>query len=96
MLVDKRSAIAGQISQRIAQVFGVDGVALFDREDDQIYRTGEIELPIPTASAVKITYAAWSKGTAAMLLDILELARAEGVEEALLALGVLLRLFHFT
>jgi len=59
MLVDKRSAIAGQISQRIAQVFGVDGVALFDREDDQIYRTGEIELPISNTklrdSAVQAT-----------------------------------------
>ena len=37
------------------------------------------------ASAVKVTFAAWSKGTAAMLLDIVELARAEGVEGALLA-----------
>src|SRR5438552_11269787 len=46
MLVDKRSATAGQISQRIAQVFGVDGVAVFDREADQIYRTGAIDLPI--------------------------------------------------
>ena len=44
-----------------------------------------VSAEIGTASAVKITYAAWSKGTAAMLLDILELARAEGVEEALLA-----------
>ena len=34
MLVDKRSATASQISQRIAQVFGVDGVAVFDREAD--------------------------------------------------------------
>jgi 3-hydroxyisobutyrate dehydrogenase-like beta-hydroxyacid dehydrogenase len=37
------------------------------------------------ASAVKVTFAAWTKGTAAMLLDILELARAEGVEDELLA-----------
>jgi len=37
------------------------------------------------ASAVKVTFAAWTKGTAAMLLDILELARAEGVEKDLLA-----------
>ncbi len=44
-----------------------------------------VSAEIGAASAVKITYAAWSKGTAAMLLDILELARAEGVEEALLA-----------
>src|ERR1051326_3179228 len=46
MLVDKRSAIASQISKRIAQVFDVDAVAVFDREADQIYRTGDIDLPI--------------------------------------------------
>jgi 3-hydroxyisobutyrate dehydrogenase-like beta-hydroxyacid dehydrogenase len=36
------------------------------------------------ASAVKMAYAAWTKGTAALLLAIRALARAEGVEEALL------------
>jgi two-component system, OmpR family, sensor histidine kinase KdpD len=46
MLVDKRSATASQISQRIAQVFGFAAVAVLDREADQIYRTGEIDLPI--------------------------------------------------
>src|SRR5213593_1298195 len=46
MLVDKQSTTAGQISQRIAQVFGVDGVAVFDREADQIYKTGAADLPI--------------------------------------------------
>jgi 3-hydroxyisobutyrate dehydrogenase-like beta-hydroxyacid dehydrogenase len=40
---------------------------------------------VSNASAVKMTYAAWSKGTAAMLLAIRELARREGVEETLLA-----------
>jgi 3-hydroxyisobutyrate dehydrogenase-like beta-hydroxyacid dehydrogenase len=39
---------------------------------------------IGTASALKMAYAAWSKGTAAMLLAIRALARAEGVETALL------------
>jgi 3-hydroxyisobutyrate dehydrogenase-like beta-hydroxyacid dehydrogenase len=38
---------------------------------------------VPNASAVKMAYAAWTKGTAAMLLAIRELARREGVEEAL-------------
>ncbi|HEU0304439.1 MAG TPA: DUF1932 domain-containing protein [Gaiellaceae bacterium] len=38
-----------------------------------------------TASAVKMTYAAWTKGTAALLLAIRAVARAEGVEDALLA-----------
>jgi hypothetical protein len=37
------------------------------------------------ASAVKMAYAAWTKGTAAMLLAIRELASYEGVESALLA-----------
>ncbi len=32
-----------------------------------------------------MTYAAWTKGTAALLLAIREVARAEGVEETLLA-----------
>ena len=38
-----------------------------------------------SASAVKMAYAAWTKGTAALLLAIRALARAEGVEETLLA-----------
>jgi two-component system sensor histidine kinase KdpD len=46
MLVDKLSATAGQISHRIAQVFDVDGVAVFDRETDQIYRTGATDQAI--------------------------------------------------
>jgi 3-hydroxyisobutyrate dehydrogenase-like beta-hydroxyacid dehydrogenase len=37
------------------------------------------------ASAVKMAYAAWTKGTVALLLGIRALARAEGVEDALLA-----------
>jgi 3-hydroxyisobutyrate dehydrogenase-like beta-hydroxyacid dehydrogenase len=40
---------------------------------------------IGTASALKMTYAAWSKGTASLVLAIREVARAEGVEPALLA-----------
>jgi 3-hydroxyisobutyrate dehydrogenase-like beta-hydroxyacid dehydrogenase len=37
-----------------------------------------------TASALKMAYSAWSKGTAALLLAIRELARAEDVETPLL------------
>jgi 3-hydroxyisobutyrate dehydrogenase-like beta-hydroxyacid dehydrogenase len=40
---------------------------------------------VSNASAVKMAYAAWTKGTAAMLLAIRELARSEGIEETLLA-----------
>jgi 3-hydroxyisobutyrate dehydrogenase-like beta-hydroxyacid dehydrogenase len=40
----------------------------------------------PTAaSAVKMAYAAWTKGTAALLLTARALARAQGVEDTLLA-----------
>jgi 3-hydroxyisobutyrate dehydrogenase-like beta-hydroxyacid dehydrogenase len=37
------------------------------------------------ASALKMVYAAWTKGTVALLLALREVARAEGVDEALLA-----------
>jgi two-component system sensor histidine kinase KdpD len=43
MLLDERSPIGSQISQRIAQFFDVNGVAVYDRNDDQIYRTGDID-----------------------------------------------------
>ena len=36
------------------------------------------------ASALKIAYAGWTKGSAALLLTVRELARAEGVEDGLL------------
>jgi 3-hydroxyisobutyrate dehydrogenase-like beta-hydroxyacid dehydrogenase len=40
---------------------------------------------VGAASAVKMAYAAWTKGSAALLLTARALARAEGVEETLLA-----------
>ena len=40
---------------------------------------------VPDASAVKMAYAAWSKGTAAMLLAIRDVARHYGIEEELAA-----------
>jgi len=40
---------------------------------------------LTAASAVKMAYGAWTKGTAALILAIRELAKEEGVEEALLA-----------
>jgi hypothetical protein len=39
---------------------------------------------IGAASALKMTFAAWSKGSSALLLAIREVARTEGVEDALL------------
>jgi 3-hydroxyisobutyrate dehydrogenase-like beta-hydroxyacid dehydrogenase len=69
-----RLYLSGQDAADVARLFegtAVDAVVVSDE--------------LGAASAVKVTYAAWSKGTAAMLLDIVELARAEGVEETLLA-----------
>jgi 3-hydroxyisobutyrate dehydrogenase-like beta-hydroxyacid dehydrogenase len=43
------------------------------------------DTPVGAASAVKLAYAAWTKGTAALLLAARGLARAEGVEDVLLA-----------
>lgn len=40
--------------------------------------------PAGAASALKLAYAAWTKGTAALLLAVRAAARAEGVEAALL------------
>jgi 3-hydroxyisobutyrate dehydrogenase-like beta-hydroxyacid dehydrogenase len=37
-----------------------------------------------SASALKMAYAGWTKGSAALLLTVQELARAEGIEDALL------------
>ena len=44
-----------------------------------------VEGGVGAASAVKVCFAAWTKGTAALLLAIRALARTEGVEPALLA-----------
>jgi 3-hydroxyisobutyrate dehydrogenase-like beta-hydroxyacid dehydrogenase len=40
---------------------------------------------LTSASAVKMAYGAWTKGTAALILAIREFAREEGVEDTLLA-----------
>jgi 3-hydroxyisobutyrate dehydrogenase-like beta-hydroxyacid dehydrogenase len=40
---------------------------------------------VANASALKCAYAGWTKGTAALVLAVREFARAEGVEDALLA-----------
>jgi 3-hydroxyisobutyrate dehydrogenase-like beta-hydroxyacid dehydrogenase len=64
-----RLYLSGDRAGEVAELF--DGSAL----DARLVRS---------ASAVKMAYAAWTKGTAALLLAIRELARREDVEEALL------------
>jgi 3-hydroxyisobutyrate dehydrogenase-like beta-hydroxyacid dehydrogenase len=67
-----RLYLSGGETGRIAELFAgtpVDARALSDRVGD--------------ASALKMVYAAWSKGTAALLLAIREVALSEGVADAL-------------
>ena len=44
-----------------------------------------LDAPIGAASAVKMAYASWTKGSSALILNVRALAAIEGVEEALLA-----------
>jgi 3-hydroxyisobutyrate dehydrogenase-like beta-hydroxyacid dehydrogenase len=69
-----RLYLSGAEAQQVADLFAgtvLDARILSDRPGD--------------ASALKMVYAAWSKGTAALLLAITEVARERGVDEALLA-----------
>jgi len=66
--------VSGGEARRIADLFArtlVDARVVSDR--------------IGAASAVKATYAAWTKGSAALLLAIRDVAHVEGVDETLLA-----------
>lgn len=69
-----RLVLSGGSAARVAALFdgtGLEPVLVDDR--------------VGSASAVKMLYAAWTKGTAAMLLAIRAAARESGVEDALLA-----------
>ena len=69
-----RLYLSGERAAEIAALFA--GTALDARV---------IDGPAEAASALKMAYAGWTKGSAALLLAVRDLARAEGVEEALLA-----------
>jgi 3-hydroxyisobutyrate dehydrogenase-like beta-hydroxyacid dehydrogenase len=66
--------LSGREAQRVAGLFGGTNVDARVVSED-----------VGAASAVKATYAAWTKGSAALLLAIRDVARAEGVEDTLLA-----------
>ena len=40
MLVEKETPAAGQVAQHIVRVFEIPGIAVFDREADDVYRAG--------------------------------------------------------
>jgi len=71
---DSRLYLSGPRAGEVGDLFA--GTAL----DAQVI--GE---EIGQASALKMAYAAWTKGTAALILAIRALAHAEGVEQALIA-----------
>jgi 3-hydroxyisobutyrate dehydrogenase-like beta-hydroxyacid dehydrogenase len=67
-----RLYLSGAAASRVAEIF--EGTEL-----GPVVLAGELGV----ASALKMTYASWTKGSAALLLATLAAARAEGVEEAL-------------
>jgi 3-hydroxyisobutyrate dehydrogenase-like beta-hydroxyacid dehydrogenase len=68
-----RVYLAGTSARQVAALF-----------EDTIVDARVLSAEIGHASALKLAYAAWTKGTAALLLAVREVARHEGVEEALL------------
>jgi 3-hydroxyisobutyrate dehydrogenase-like beta-hydroxyacid dehydrogenase len=66
--------LSGSDARRVADLFAGTKVEARVVSDD-----------VGAASAVKATYAAWTKGSAALLLAIRDVARAEGVADMLLA-----------
>ena len=63
---------------------GPDAVSVADTLDTPELHAVSIGTDQAAASALKMCYAAWTKGTSALLLSIRAMARAEGVEGALL------------
>ncbi len=70
-----RLYLAGPSARRVA--------ALFD--DDALEVMVMTDAPVGAASAVKVGFAGWTKGTTALLLALRAMARAEGVEDEVLA-----------
>jgi 3-hydroxyisobutyrate dehydrogenase-like beta-hydroxyacid dehydrogenase len=63
---------------------GVDAPQVAGLFEDTLVQARVVSDEPGSASAVKMAYAAWTKGTAALLLAIRALARAGGIEEPLL------------
>ena len=71
---DVRLYLSGDTASRVAALFDGTRVATFVLSD----RIGD-------ASAMKMVYAAWTKGAAAMLLAVRGVARASGLEDELVS-----------
>jgi hypothetical protein len=70
-----RVYLSGRDAPLVAGLFGDDPESGLD--------TVVMSGPPPAASALKMSYAAWTKGTAALVLAVRATARREGVEEEL-------------
>jgi hypothetical protein len=46
LLLDQQSPAASQVAYRILQVFELPGVAVFDREEDKVYRAGATDTAV--------------------------------------------------
>ena len=68
-------------------IIGVPGSMRIYLSGDEANAVAELlgGIVVPNASALKMAYAAWTKGTAALIIAIRELAESEGVGEQLLA-----------
>lgn len=67
-----RLYLSGDEARRVARVL-----------DKGLFEVIVLDAPVGAASALKMSYAAWTKGTSALLADILALAQHEHVLEAL-------------
>jgi 3-hydroxyisobutyrate dehydrogenase-like beta-hydroxyacid dehydrogenase len=67
-----RLYLSGDGARRVTELF--EGTSL---------ATVVLDAPVGAASAVKMCYAAWTKGTTALILAVRAVAEAEGVEAAL-------------
>ena len=70
--VDARLYLSGSEAASVAELF-----------EDTTVSAVVLDGPIGAASALKMTYAGWTKGTTALLLAMRAAARAHGVEDAL-------------
>ena len=70
---ETRLYLSGDVAHAVADLF--DGTPV---------RATVLDEPAGAASALKMTFAGWTKGTAALLLTVQAAARAHGVEGALL------------
>ena len=88
MLIDNASSTASQVSHRIAQVFEVRGVALFDRVTDQIYRTGSMDGAISDTKLKDAAVQRTASHDAALNLSVLPLSLGGGPIGSLAIWGV--------